>query len=132
LEPGLRRAYLLGGSVALFVLIAVGIIVAQTWLDWRDSRKNWVLPDWAKGLALAGTVTVCLTAATSYATVWIQDPASSLSSESMSRSFWPQLAFLACLMGVIVVAVRKKRIGLGLTLGGIILVGYWLGVTFLS
>ena len=91
--------------MALFVLVAVGIVVAQTWLDWRDSRKSWVLPDWAKGLALGGTVTACMTAAASYATVWIQDPASNLSSSPLARTFWPELAFLACVMGVIVAAV---------------------------
>lgn len=118
--------------MALFVLIAVGVVVAQTWLDWRDSRKNWLLPDWVRGLALAGAVTACVTAATSYATVWIGDPASNWSSSPMPRTFWPELAFLACLMGVIVAAVRKKRVGLGLLLGGVVLFGYWLGTTLFS
>ncbi len=37
-------------NVALFVLLIVGVVVAQTWLDWRDTAKKWVLPDWAQGL----------------------------------------------------------------------------------
>lgn len=118
--------------MALFVLVAVGIVVAQTWLDWRESRKNWVLPDWAKGLALGGAITVCLTAASSYATVWLQDPASNLSSGPLAHTFWPELAFLACVMGVIVAALRKKRLGLGIFLAGTIVVGYWLSTALLS
>ena len=118
--------------MALFVLVAVGIVVAQTWLDWRDSKKNVVLPDWAKGLALGGAVTVCMTTAASYATVWLQDPASNLSSGPLAHTFWPELAFLACVMGVIVAALRKKRMGLGIFLAGVILVGYWLGTALLS
>lgn len=118
--------------MALFVLVAVAIVVAQTWLDWRDSRKNWVLPDWAKGLALGGAITVCLTAAFSYATVWLQDPASDVSSGPLAHTFWPELAFLACVMGVIVAGLRKKRMGLGIFLAGAILVGYWLGTALLS
>jgi len=118
--------------VALFVLIAVGIVVAQTWLDWRDSKKNFVVPDWAKGLALGGALTVCMTTAASYATVCLQDPASNLSSGPLAHTFWPELAFLACVMGVIVAALRKKRIGLGVFLAGVILVGYWLGTALLS
>ena len=119
--------------MALFVLVAVGIVVAQTWLDWRDSRKNWVLPDWAKGLALGGAITVCMCAAVSYATLWLQDPTSTFAGSSpMSSTFWPELAFLACVMGVIVAALRKKRVGLGLFLAGAILVGFWLGTALLS
>ena len=118
--------------MALFVLVAVGIVVAQTWLDWRDSRKNWVLPDWAKGLALAGAITVCMCAAVSYATLWLQDPTSTLASSPMSSTFWPESAFLICVMGVIVAALRKKRVGLGLFLAGAILVGFWLGTALLS
>jgi hypothetical protein len=118
--------------MALFVLVAVGIVVAQTWLDWRDSKKNWILPDWAKGLALGCAITVCVTAAASYATVWLQDPASDLSNGPLTHAFWPELAFLACVMGVIVAGLRKKRMGLGIFLAGAILVGYWLGTTLLS
>jgi len=34
--------------VALFVLILVGVVVAQTWLDWRTRKKSWVMPEWAR------------------------------------------------------------------------------------
>ena len=59
--PVLRLAAGSGGAswedaVALFVLILVGVVVGQTWLDWRDSLKKWRIPDWAKGTGLAGVV----------------------------------------------------------------------------
>lgn len=119
--------------MGLFVLIAVGVVVAQTWLDWSDSRKTWVLPDWVKGLALGGAVTICMTAAASYASVWLQDPASSWSSEvTVPRLFWPELGFLAVIMGIIVVAARKKRMRLALLLTGVVVIAYWLGMTLSS
>ena len=61
--------------MALFALILVGIVVAQTWLDWRDEKKSWVVPDWAKGIALGGVVAVSLAAATSTASVWLREGA---------------------------------------------------------
>ncbi len=62
--------------MALFVLILVGVVVAQTWLDWRDTLKKWVFPNWAKGTALAGVIAASLTAITSFASVLLQEPAS--------------------------------------------------------
>ena len=52
--------------MALFVLMVAALVVAQTWLDWRDAKKDWVVPEWAKGLALAGAVAASLTAAPSF------------------------------------------------------------------
>ena len=50
-----QQRYALGeGDVALFVLMVAALVVAQTWLDWRDTKKDWVVPEWVKGLALAG------------------------------------------------------------------------------
>ena len=59
--------------MALFVMLIVGVVVVQTWLDWRDARKSWVLPDWAKGVALAGASGALLTAVTSSASFLMQD-----------------------------------------------------------
>jgi hypothetical protein len=114
--------------VALFVLILVGVVVAQTWIDWRDARKKWIVPDWAKGTALAGAVGASLAAIASFASVWIQDSASQSGPETMSKLFWPELAFLLCMMAVIVVSVRKKRLRLTLLLAGIVVGAFWLGV----
>jgi hypothetical protein len=115
--------------VALFVIVIVGVVVAQTWLDWRDAKKDWVLPEWAKGMALAGVVGVSLTAATSFATFVIQDSAGQWTGGLGSRLFWPELGFLLCAMGIIVAAVHKKRLRLMLLLTALLIGAFWLGVT---
>jgi hypothetical protein len=114
--------------VALFVLILVGVVVAQTWVDWSDTRKKWIVPNWAKGTALAGVIAVSLAAIASFASVWIQDSASQPGPEVMSKLFWPELAFLVCMMGVIVISVRKKRLRLMLVLAGVVIGAFYLGV----
>jgi hypothetical protein len=118
--------------VALFVLILVGVVVAQTWADWRDTKKRWVVPDWAKGTALAGVIAASLAALTSFASLWIQDAASPSASALPSQLFWPELAFLLCMMGVIVLSVRKKRLRLMLLLVTMVLGVFWLGVMLSS
>jgi hypothetical protein len=119
-------------DVALFVLILVGVVVTQTWLDWRDTLKKWVFPDWAKGTALAGIIAASLTAITSFASVWIQEPGSQSGAATASKLFWPELAFLVCTMGVIVVSVRKKRIRLMLLLVAMVFGAFWLGMVLSS
>jgi len=114
--------------VALFVLIVVAVVVAQTWLDWRDTNKAWVWPEWAKGTALAGVVAVSLTAATSFASSWIRDEAGSWTDALGSRFLWQEMAFLFCMMGIVVVAARKKRLRLMLILAGMLVAAFWLGM----
>jgi hypothetical protein len=43
--------------------------------------------------------------------------------------FWPELGFLLCAMGVIIVAVRKQRLRLMLLLTGILTAAFWIGMT---
>ena len=117
--------------MALFVAVIVGVVVALTWLDWRDTRKTFVVPEWAKGTALAAIVAASLTAATSFASFWLQDPASS-SGPFGSPLFWPELGFLLCAMGVIVFAVRMKQVRFLLLLGGVLLVAIIIGLAFSS
>jgi hypothetical protein len=117
--------------VALFVLIIVGVVVAQTWLDWRDARKNWVLPDWAKGVALAGSLGALLTAATSSASYLIQDAAGGWNGGS-SGLFWPELGFLLCAMAVVIFAVRKKRMRVLLALSALLIAAFWVGMVLSS
>jgi hypothetical protein len=117
--------------VALFVLLVVGIVVAQTWLDWRDTQKGWVVPDWAKGMALAGIVGVSLAAASSYASVWLED-ASQTNTGLGSRLFWPELGFLLCTMSIIVLAARKKSLRLMLLLAVFVAAAFWLGMSLSS
>jgi hypothetical protein len=119
--------------VALFVLVIVGIVVAQTWLDWRDARKDWVLPQWAKGMALAGAVVAVLTAATSFASFWLEGAAGGWTSEGFSSGFfWPELGFLLCAMAVIIFAVRKKRLRVLLALTVLLIAAFWLGMALSS
>jgi hypothetical protein len=118
----------LGEFMALFVLAVVAVVVAQTWLDWRDAKKNWVLPEWAKGMALAGVVAASLAAATSFASSWMQDSAAQSNNVFNARMFWPELGFLLSAMAVIVVAVRKKRLRLMLVLTAILTAAFLVGM----
>ncbi|MFZ3215459.1 MAG: hypothetical protein WA192_05295 [Candidatus Acidiferrales bacterium] len=115
--------------MALFVLVVAALVVAQTWLDWRDTKKDWVVPDWARGMALAAAIAVSLTAATSFAAFWLQDAGDASDRVFNSATFWPELGFLLCTMGVIIVAVRKKRLRLMLILTGILTAAFWIGMT---
>jgi hypothetical protein len=119
----------LGGDVAVFVLILVGLVVALTWLDWRETRRDWVIPDWAKGMALGGVIAVSLAAATSFASIWLRDEAGQWPGAFDSRLFWPELLFLLCAMGAVVYAARKKRLRLVLLLAGVLVAAFWLGMT---
>lgn len=114
--------------MALFVLIAVGLVVTQTWLDWRDTKKGWVVPDWAKGTALAGVLAVSLTAASSFASAWIQDPTNQIDGDFSVSHMWPELVFLFCVLGIIVFTVRKRRLRLMLLLTGVVVTAFWLGM----
>jgi hypothetical protein len=118
--------------VALFVVIVVGVVVAQTWLDWRDAKKTWIVPEWVKGTALAGMVAVSLTAATSFASVWLQDSARQWTSGIGSGLLWPQLGFLLCGMGILIATLRKKRLRLMLILTTLLTFAFWLGMSLSS
>jgi hypothetical protein len=115
--------------MALFVLVVVGLVIAQTWFDWRDAKKDWVVPEWAKGMALACAVAAALTAASSFASSWMQDSAAASSSVFNARLFWPEMGFLVCGMAVIVTAVRKKRLRLMLLLTAFLTAAFWIGMT---
>ena len=115
--------------MALFVLVVVGLVIAQTWFDWRDAKRSWVVPEWAKGMALAGAIAASLTTATSYASSWLVESSGHSGSVFNERLFWPELGFLLCGMAVIVVAVRKKRLRLMLILTAVLTVAFWIGMT---
>ena len=117
--------------MALFVLLLVGLVVSVTWLDFRDTKKEWVVPDWAKGTALAGVVAISLTAATSFASVWMQDQTGQWDAGFGSRLFWIELIFLVCMLGLIIWGARKKRLRLALTIAAVAAVAaFWLSTTF--
>lgn len=114
--------------MALFVLMVVGLVVTQTWLDWRDTKKGWIVPDWAKGTALAGVLAISLTAASSFASAWIQDPTNQIGSDFSVSHMWPELAFLFCVLGIIIFTVRKRRLRLMMLLTGVVVTAFWLGM----
>jgi hypothetical protein len=115
--------------VALFVLIVVGLVVAQTWLDWRDSKRAWVMPDWAKGMALGGIVAVTMASATSFASVWLRDESGQLTGGFGSRLFFAEAGFLLALMGVIVFAARKRWLRMALLLACMLVAAVVLGMS---
>ncbi len=114
--------------MALFVLILVGVVVAQTWFDWRDAKRAWIIPEWAKGMALGGLLAVSLAAATSVAAVWLRDDVGQSTGPFVARLFWPEFAFVLCGMGIIVVAARKNKKWLRfmLLLAGVLIAAFWL------
>lgn len=116
--------------MALFVLLIVGIVVAQTWVDWRDAHKQALIPDWAKGTALAGVLAVSLALAASYASAWIQGTVG-LGSEPGNRLLWPEIGFLLCTMTCTVAAMRNKRFRWMFVAAGILVGVAWIGFTFL-
>ncbi|MGH9716574.1 MAG: hypothetical protein ACRD4R_07595 [Candidatus Acidiferrales bacterium] len=114
----------------LFVIVVVGLVVAQTWLDWRETNRTWVVPEWAKGLALAAVAAISLTSATSFASSYLQGEAGNWSMELSSRRLWFELGFLVCTMGLIVLGARKKHLRLALFTAGIAAaVVCWVGMT---
>ncbi len=114
--------------MALFILLIVAVVIGQTWLDWRDTQRQIAIPHWASGLALAGVVAASMTTATSMASFIYQDTVGEWASGFGSSFFWPQLGFLLCAMGVIVLAVRKKRVRMLLFLTGLLTAAFWLGM----
>jgi hypothetical protein len=115
--------------VALFVLIMVAVVVAQTWFDWRDAKRSWVIPEWAKGVALGGLIAVSLAAATSVAAVWLREDAGQWPGVFDSRLFPPGVVLIVGGMGIIVVAVSKKWLRFALVLAGVLIAAFWLGMT---
>jgi nicotinamide riboside transporter PnuC len=115
--------------VALFVLIIVGIVVAQTWYDWRKNKKNGVLPDWAKGVALGGVLSVSLAAMASFASAWMQDPGSPWGNAIQSHLFWPEAGLFLVAVSAVLLMTRKKRLPWLLLLAGVILAALWVGMS---
>ncbi len=118
--------------MALFIILIVAVVIGQTWLDWRDAQRQITIPHWASGLALAGVVGASMTTATSMASFVYQDTIGEWASGFGSSLFWPQLGFLLCAMGVIVVAVRKKRMRILLFLAALLTAGLWLGMVLFT
>lgn len=116
--------------MALFVIILLGVVVAQTWFDWREARRTWVVPEWAKGMALGAVIAVPLAAATTLASIWFRDDAGSQWTDLFgSRVLWPEILFVLCAMGIIVFAARKKWLRLMILLAGVLVAAFWVSMT---
>ncbi len=114
--------------MALFVLLLVGVVVAQTWFDWRDAAKARVVPEWAKGMAMGGLIAVPLAAAAAVITVWVREDPGIAAGAFGSRITWSEIAFLVFSMGVLFLAVRKKGYRFMLLLAGVVIAAFWLGL----
>ncbi len=116
--------------MALFVIVVIGLVVAQTWRDWRDTKRNWVVPDWAKGLALAAVAAISLTSATSFASSVLAGEAGNWTADLSSRQAWFEMGFVVCTMGLIVLGAHKKRLRLAIFMAGIAAaIICWVGMT---
>lgn len=113
--------------MGLFILIIIGLVVAQTWHDWRKNSKSWALPQWVNGLALGGILAVSLAAVASFASGWIQNPPAQLGSALDSAVLWPQIGLVSVSTVVILLMARKRRLPWMLLLAGMILTAFWIG-----
>ena len=115
--------------MALFVLLLVGVVVAQTWFDWRDTNKARVVPEWAKGMALGGLIAVPLAAAAAVFSIWIREDPAIAAGAFGSHVSWAAIAFLVFAMTILVLAVRKKGLRFMLLLAGVVVAAFWLGLS---
>ncbi len=113
--------------MALLVLLIVGVVVSQTWIEWRDARRGWHVPEWASGLGLAALVATPLTATASFASMWYQDSLG-LRSRGIGAWFWFEMGFALCAMGIVVAATRRKRLRTLMVIAGVLTVGLWIGL----
>lgn len=116
--------------MALFVLLIVGVVIALTWVDWRDAHRQAVIPPWAKGAAFGSVLAVSLALASSYASAWMEGGVHFAASPG-SRMLWPEIGFLVATMGFGVAAVRSKRFRWMFVTAGILVGVLWIGATFL-
>jgi hypothetical protein len=117
--------------VALLVLLIVGVVVGQTWMEWRDTRRGWHLPQWASGLGLAALVATPLTATASFASMWYQDSLGLLG-RGIGAWFWFEMGFALCAMGIVVAATRRRRLRTLMVIAGVLTVGLWIGLALSS
>ena len=118
--------------MALFVLAVIGVVVAETWSDWRREKDNWALPEWVKGAALGGVLAVSLAAISTFATALIQDPGSEWQSAFESRLIWPEGGLLIVITAVIIVMTRKRKLPVMLLAAGVLFGALWLGLALIS
>ena len=117
--------------MALLVLLVVALIVGQTWFDWRETRRQRVMPEWVSGLALAAFVATPLTASASFASMWYQDSLG-LNGTGVGAWFWFEAGFALCAMGIVIAATRKKRLRTLIILSSLLTAALWFSLSFFS
>ena len=115
--------------MALFVLILVGVVVAQTWLDWRDAKKAWVIPEWAKGMALGGLLAVSLAATSSVATVWLREDAGQWTDSFSPASFGPNCSLSSARWESLWSRCARNGCVSCFWLAGVVIAAFWLGMS---
>lgn len=113
--------------MGLLVLVIIGIVVAQTWYDWRKNSKDWVLPEWVRGVALGGVLAVSTAGLSSFAAGWIGEPHAQLGGMLTSHTLWPQVGLVAVSATVILLMARQRRLPWLLLLAGMVLAAFWIG-----
>lgn len=112
--------------MALFVLAVVGVVIAQTWLDWRESRSRELVPPWVRGVALAAWITASGSAAISFVSFWLRSEAGQGQGAFGPSLLWKEVGFLAAVLGILVVGVRKRQLRWIVLLAGVVGAILWL------
>ncbi|MGH9773391.1 MAG: hypothetical protein ACRD50_00405 [Candidatus Acidiferrales bacterium] len=117
--------------MALFIALIVAVVVTQICFDMRESQRQWALPSWARGIAVAGILGAFITVVASMTSAAIQG-AGRGPSVLGAVFFWPQLTFMLLGLGLVVLAVLKKRLRFFLILAALLVVAFWVGFAFAS
>jgi hypothetical protein len=115
--------------VALFISIVVGVIVLQTWLDWRGQPHALPLPAWMGGLALGGILAPLLATGI---LLFEQKMAGEWAGPAESHLQWPQVLFVFAAMGILVFAIFKRHTRLVTVLAVLLLIGLCLSLALLA
>ena len=115
-------------ALGFFALFIVGVVIAATWHDWKTNSKDWVLPEWMRGVAVGGVIAVTIAAVSSFAMGWITDPASQVGNLLDSRALWPEVGLVAISATTILVMARKQRLRWMILLIGMVLAAFWVGI----
>jgi hypothetical protein len=118
--------------VAIFIVLVVVLIVGQTWVDWRDTQRKSTVPSWARGVALGGLFAIGLTAVTSFASAAYEATLSGWNARLSAHLFWPETVFVILAIGVIVIALRKKRLGVVFALAGLLAAAIALSLVYFA
>ncbi len=114
--------------MALLVVLFVGMVLAQTWYDWRAAHRSSAASAWAGGLAIGGLFAAALATGIS---LFEQKTAGEWAAHSAGSLFWLQLIFVLAAMSIVVFAVRKKRARIIVALAAVLLVALCLSLAFL-